>query len=53
VEFKPDPTKKKKYDLPGMQDPATLPKDKCLGTSEKTVKVPRKDVKEDKLRRLI
>jgi hypothetical protein len=44
---------KQKYDLPGMQDPATLPKDKALKRSEKSVTLRRKDVKPDKIRRLI
>lgn len=54
MEFKSDKSDtKQKYDLPGMQDPATLPKSKTLERSEKTVNLPRKDVPPAKLRRII
>jgi hypothetical protein len=53
VKFKPDPIRKQKYDLPGLVDPATLPKDKTLKGSEKDVNLPRRDVQSPKIRRLI
>jgi hypothetical protein len=53
VKFKPDPTPKQKYDLPGLVDPAALPKDKSLKWSERDVNLPRKDVQPPKIRRLI
>jgi len=43
----------KKYDLPGMVDPATLPKSKALELSEKTVNIPRKNVQPRKIRRIV
>ena len=48
-----DPTQKKKYDLPGMQDPATLPKDEKLERSKHTVHIARKDVAPGKVRRIV
>ena len=49
-----DPTRKgKKYDLPGMVDPATLPKNKALELSEQTVHIPIKRVAPRKIRRIV
>ena len=47
------PTQKKKYDLPGMIDPATLPKDETLERSKHTAHIPIKRVAPRKVRRLV
>jgi hypothetical protein len=49
-----DPTSKgKKYDLPGMQDPSTVPTSKALELSEKSVTITRKNVAPRKIRRIV
>jgi hypothetical protein len=53
VPTKADKSKGQKYDLPGLQDPATLPKDKALELANKSVTITRKDIKPDKIRRII